>query len=40
MLKYSYYDEEGKFIAIVNRFTSLKEIEKLKEKYDEVRYDE
>lgn len=37
---YSYYDETGKHIAIVHKNTPKESIERYKEKYDEVRYEE
>ncbi len=37
---YSYYDETGKHIAIVNKNTPKETIERLKQKYDEVKYEE
>ena len=37
---YSYYDETGKHIAIVHENTPKETIERLKKKYDEVRYEE
>lgn len=37
---YSYYDETGKHIAIVNENTPKETIEGLKQKYDGVRYKE
>lgn len=37
---YGYYDESGKFIAIVRNNAPKETIERLKKKYDEVRYEE
>ncbi len=37
---YSYYDETGKYIAIVHKNTPKETIEKYLEKYDEVKYKE
>ena len=37
---YGYYDEQGKHIAIVHRNTPKETIERLKEKFDEVKYEE
>ena len=37
---YSFYDETGKYIAIVHENTPKETIERLKQKYNEVRYKE
>lgn len=37
---YSYYDETGKYIAIVNENTPKETIERLSKIYDEVKYKE
>lgn len=39
-INYSYYDETGKYIAIVNEDAPKETIERLKRKYDEVKYKE
>ena len=37
---YGYYEEDGRLIAIVHENTPKETIERLKKKYDEVRYEE
>lgn len=37
---YGYYEEDGRFVAIVNKNTPKETIERLKQKYDEVKYKE
>jgi len=39
-INYSFYDEIGKHIAIVNEDTPKETIERLKQKYDEVKFKE
>ncbi len=39
-INYSYYDETGKYIAIVHENTPKETIERFKKIYDEVKYKE
>ena len=39
-IQYAYYDEMGKFIAIIRKGTPKEIIEKLSKEYDEVKYKE
>ena len=39
-IRYTYYDEVGKHIAIINQDTPKGIIKKLQEEYDEVKYKE
>jgi len=39
-IQYTYYDEVGKHIAIINQDTPKEIIKKLQKKYDEVKYKE
>lgn len=39
-MNYSFYDETGKHILIVDSNTPQESIERYKEKYDEVKYEE
>lgn len=37
---YSYYEEDGKEVAIIHKNTPQETIDRLKQKYDEVRCEE
>ena len=39
-IQYTYYDEVGDYIAIINKNTPKEIIKKLSEEYDEVKYKE
>lgn len=39
-IKYTFYDEVGKYIAIINQNTPKEIIQKLQEQYDEVKFKE
>lgn len=39
-IRYAYYDEIGKHIAIINKDTPNEVIKKLQKEYDEVKYKE
>lgn len=39
-IQYTFYDEVGKNIAIINKNTPKEFIKKLQEEYDEVKYKE
>lgn len=39
-IRYTYYDDIGHYIAIINKDTPNEVIKKLQDKYDEVKYKE
>lgn len=39
-IRYTFYDDDKKLIAIVNKNTPKEEIEQLQQKYDEVKFEE
>lgn len=39
-INYAYYDETGKYIAIVHKNTSKETMQRYLEKYDEVKFEE
>ena len=39
-IKYSYYDETGKKVAVVNKDIDKDIMQKILQQYDEVRYEE